>query len=186
MNLRTSLLLLLAVLLAAPCFGQNGEVDLAPPLARRGGLGLGYGVPYGGLGLNADISVFDALAVTAGVGSYGHSAGYAVGVKYLHGSPLKTWRPQAILLYGINRVLVLKDPVAGDRGEAFTGFTAGLGSQLMFGKAKRHGLDFDVLFLISSGFYKRIQELEEQGYTISNSSRFTFSLGYRYSFDLKF
>jgi len=50
----------------------------------------------------------------------------------------------------------------------------------MFGKKRRHGLDFGVTYVISSGLFKRLEELE--GYELGASSRFGFYLGYRYAF----
>lgn len=185
--MKTSILLALALLLAAPGLAQNALESLAPSPGRSGSLGLGYGIPYGGkLGVNADVYFFDAAALTAGIGSYGYTAGYAVGAKYFHGSPQKFWRPQALLVYGINRVLVVQDSVAGDTHEPFSGFTLGLGSQFMFGQARRHGFDVDLLYVVSSGIYRRLEDLEQQGYSVPSVGRFSFSVGYRYAFDLKF
>lgn len=183
--IKTGIFLLLAALLAENAFAQELPADVLAAPAKRGSIGLGWGLPYGGLGVNADVCFFDVAALTAGVGSFGRAAGFSVGGKYFHGSPNKTWRPQIALLYGVNKVLVIEDEVAGDRTEAFRGFTVGLGSQFMFGKAKKHGFDLDLLYIVSSGVFQRVEDLEQQGYQIGSINRFTFSLGYRYALDFQ-
>jgi len=187
MHLKFFGLILLVLLAALPLWAEEVEAPPEPFMARSGSIGLGYGIPYGGkLGVNADVYFFDAAALTVGFGSYGHTAGYALGLKYLHGSSRDLWRPQALLLYGVNKALTIRRVPEGDLFESHSGFTLGLGSQFMFGKARRHGFDADLLVVVTSTAFKRLDELEEQGYNISGVSRFSFSLGYRYAFDVKF
>lgn len=174
------------LLLGTLAFAQDDWFGDSSTPGRSGSLGLGFGLPYGGLGFNADVYVFDPVALTVGIGSFGYTAGYEVGAKYFYGSPQKTWRPQAVLLYGINGIIIAERDPEPDIREAFMGFSIGVGSQFMFGKEKRHGFDFDVLYVLSSGMFKRRDELEEQGYQFEEISRFKLSLGYRYAFDLKF
>lgn len=169
-----TILLLLATALAA----QGG---MFAPAGRKACLGLGWGIPYGGLGGSADILFLDNVALTAGFGANQYTAGYALGLKYLHGKPDRTWRPQALLVYGINGVVAKDETLGMNANEAYSGLTAGLGSQFMFGKHKRHGFDVDLIYVISSGVFKRCDELG-----LKDPSRFTYSLGYRYAFDLKF
>ncbi|MFO8145055.1 MAG: hypothetical protein R6T89_04950 [Candidatus Syntrophosphaera sp.] len=186
MPIKKGFMTVVFLLVAVLCCGQDAEIDLVSPVSNSGSLGLGFGLPYGGLGFNADVYVFDPVALTVGIGSFGYTAGYEVGAKYFHGSPEKTWRPQAVLLYGINGIIIVESDPEPDIREAFMGFSIGIGSQFMFGKKKKHGFDFDVLYVLSSGMFKRIEELEELGYEFEDVNRFKFSLGYRYAFDLKF
>ncbi|HOZ00814.1 MAG TPA: hypothetical protein PLG20_03285 [Candidatus Syntrophosphaera sp.] len=182
---KTALFQVLLLLAATLCFAQVADPGYSGMLAKRGGLGLGYGLPYGGLGLNADVYFIDNLALTAGIGSFGYAPGYAVGLKYLFRPYSKTWRPEILLIYGVNKVLVITDPIAGDKRESYSGFSAGLGSQFMFGKSKKHGFDLGIIYVVSSGIFDRIDELEHQGYTIDPVSRISYYLGYRYAFNFK-
>lgn len=180
------LVIALFLLVFTAGFSQYAGFGGADPSSRSGSLGLGYGLPYGGLGVNADVYIFEPVALTVGVGSFGYTAGYEIGAKYFYGPPQKTWRPQAVLLYGINSVLIAEMDPEPDIREAFMGFSIGIGSQFMFGKAKKHGFDIDVFYVLSSGVFDRIKELDELGYQFEDMTRFKFSLGYRYAFDLKF
>ncbi|HNU53528.1 MAG TPA: hypothetical protein PLK21_02985 [Candidatus Syntrophosphaera sp.] len=172
--------LLLALLLASLCAAQE-QPDFSFQPGRYGTLGFGYGLPYGGYGFSADMYIFDQLALTVDAGTLLYAAGYELGLKYLHGNAGKLWRPQAILLYGVNGIIPYNfSNTEVVQTEVYNGFTAGLGSQFMFGKKRRHGLDFGVTYVISSGLFKRLEELE--GYELGASSRFGFYLGYRYAF----
>ncbi|NMD12096.1 MAG: outer membrane beta-barrel protein [Candidatus Cloacimonetes bacterium] len=162
---------------------------------KKGSLGLGYGLPYGGLGASADYRLLDNLGITAGFGAfaystsdeaYGYSPGYAIGLKYFHGKPDKNWHPQLLLLYGLNGIIYVDQEPEEDIRESFGGFTLGVGSQYMFGKSKKHGFDASLLYVLTSGRFKRQEELEDQGYSFGKVSRFTVSLGYRYAFTLKY
>lgn len=172
------------VLVSGLCFAQAAPGFGAPP-GKKGSIGVGYGIPYGGLGVNGDIYFGDNLALTVGIGSFGYTAGYELGAKYFYGSPEKTWRPTAVVLYGINGVLMLEG-VTQDIREAFNGISAGIGSQFMFGKSKHHGFDLGVLYILTSGVFKRMEELEDDGYSFAKTNRFSYYLGYRYAFNLKF
>lgn len=183
---KLTLSLVLILVLAALCPAQDlGEEALYSP-DKKGSLGLGFGTPYGGLGINADVYFFDSVALSAGVGSFGYTAGYELGIKYFYGSSQKTWRPQLLLFYGINGIILVDRDPEEDIREAFPGFTIGLGSQFMFGKKRQHGFDIGVLYVLSSGMFKRMDELEQQNYLFEEVNRFKFSLGYRYAFDFKY
>lgn len=171
------ILLLLIALLFGICAAQEQGPAFQP--GRYGTVGLGYGIPYGGYGFSVDMYVFEPLALTVDIGSFIQSAGLEVGVKYLHGDASKLCRPQVVILYGVNGLLTNDYPGVAQT-EVFNGITAGLGSQFMFGKTHRHGLDIGLTYVISSGLYKRLEELE--GYEFDISSRLGFYLGYRFAF----
>ena len=172
--------LILLLLLAGLCAAQE-QPDLTFQPGRYGTLGFGYGIPYGGYGFSADMYLFDQIALTVDAGTFLYAAGYELGVKYLLGNSNSLARPQAIILYGVNGIIPYNYPNAGvTQTEVFNGFTTGLGCQLMFGQKRQHGLDAGVTYVISSGIYKRLEELE--GYELNVSSRLGFYLGYRYAF----
>ncbi|MDP2174040.1 MAG: hypothetical protein Q8M98_05330 [Candidatus Cloacimonadaceae bacterium] len=180
--MKYNVLLILLILFGA---GVLNAQDLAlpePQIASNGSLGFGFGLPYGGLGFNADLNLLEHLALTAGIGTFGYVSGYELGLKgFLF--PLKSnWRPQITLLYGINGMVLIDIPAGADIKEAYRGFTVGAGSRWMFGDRRNHGMDFDILYVINSGMFERIDELEEQGYVFTKVNRFTLSFGYRYAF----
>ena len=185
MQKKIGITIVLAFALLSYCYAQSDLIGYGTPPSKKGGLGVGYGFPYGGLGLAADVYFLDNMAFTLAVGTLGYTAGYEIGAKYLLGSSQKTWRPEAILLYGVNGVIVADGTAIGDIREAYLGLTAGAGSQFMFGKSKKHGFDAGVTYVISSGMYKRIKELEDLSVYLETSSRFGFYLGYRFAFDFK-
>lgn len=184
MQRKRMILSLLTAILVTLCFAQAAP-DFGASPAKKGSIGIGYGIPYGGLGVNGDVFFGDNLALTVGIGSFGYTAGYELGAKYFYGSPAKTWRPLAVVLYGINGVLMLEGETQDIR-EAFSGISAGLGSQFLFGKNKHHGFDLGVLYILTSGVFKRMEELEDDGYSFADTNRFSCYLGYRYAFNLKF
>lgn len=150
---------------------------------KRGSLGLGYGIPYGGLGFSGDFYLNDDIGITGSLGTYGFVTGYSLGAKYMFGSFQNTFRFKATALYGINgMIMIARDEPLSDIVEAFSGLTGGIGGQWMFGPDKRHGLDADILYVITSGMYKRIEEYEQQGYIFTKAPRTKFSFGYRYAF----
>ncbi|MDD4223999.1 MAG: hypothetical protein PHD87_05375 [Candidatus Cloacimonetes bacterium] len=172
--------LIFLLLLAGLCAAQE-QPDLTFQPGRYGTLGFGYGIPYGGYGFSADMYVFDQLALTVDVGTFLYAAGYELGLKYLYGNAGSLARPQAIVLYGVNGIIPYDYPNAEvTQTEVYNGFTADLGCQFMFGKTRRHGLDAGITCVLSSGLYKRLEELE--GYDFDVSSRLGAYLGYRFAF----
>jgi hypothetical protein len=190
MSLRFLAAALLLLLPAALCHAQGMEIGMMTERRTNATVGLGFGIPYGGLGVSSDVFLLESGAVTIGIGSFGYTLGRELGIKYLYGSRDRLWSPEAALYYGTNGILVSDIPNVLEVKESYLGFTAGIGSRFMFGRKRQHGLDLDLLYIVSSGLFKRVDDLnaylETYGYRINDSGRWKFSLGYRYSFDLKF
>ncbi len=168
-------------LLSLPLFAQETHTNFQP--GRNIQLGVGYGLPYGGiLGVGVDMYVFEKLALSLGFGSFVNSAGFEAGLKYQLGNMQSQWRPEAILLYGTNGILPSDDVIS--QTEVYNGISAGLGTQAMFGKKRQHGLDAGVTYVVTSGLYQRLKELED--YDLETSSPLGFYLGYRFAFELKY
>lgn len=152
------------------------------PISKTGSLGVGLGMPYGILGINGEYVIYNNVALTAGVGTtMGIEAGigYNIGIKYYLKDIGKTWRPRISAYYGTNGFIELDFSTE----EVFNGLTLGIGQQWMWGDRKRHGLDLDILYIVTSGVYDRIDELENEGYEkIEESGRVKLSIGYRYGF----
>jgi hypothetical protein len=62
-------------------------------------VGLGSGIPYGGLGLGAEAGV-SRLAIVGGAGALAREAGWSAGGRVYVLSPARSWRPHATLVYG--------------------------------------------------------------------------------------
>ncbi|MDZ4183183.1 MAG: hypothetical protein U1B83_09920 [Candidatus Cloacimonadaceae bacterium] len=174
--------LILAIVMLTGVLSAQGIPMPETQIAKRGSLGFGYGLPYGGLGFNADMNLMEYLAITAGIGTFGYTTGYEIGLKSWLLPRESNFRPQFTMLYGINGLVLIDIPVGADIREAYRGFTAGAGGRWMFGDRMNHGMDFDILYVISSGMFDRIDELEEQGYSFTKINRWKISFGYRYAF----
>lgn len=151
-------------------------------MAKKGSVGAGLGVPYGTFGLNAEFVVHNHLNLSAGLGSTVFAgAGYGLGAKGYFTPVGEKWRPRLSAHYGVNSIILLDH---WDNGEKFAGFVLGLGIQGMFGKNRRHGFDFDIIYIASNGdFDERLAELKRIGYYgINEPGRIKVSLGYRYGF----
>lgn len=153
---------------------------------RRGSLGLGYGLCYGGLGFNGDFNFTDDLAVSGSIGTFGYVGGYELGIKYFFLDFDAALRPKLSAWYGVNAIVYARP--AETMGlpkvtEAHKGFCLGAGGEWMFGSKHKHGLDFDLLYMAHSSQAKRIKELEAQGYPpFAKGNPLLFSFGYRYIF----
>lgn len=176
--------LLILILLPLTLFAAEDERIFGSAVThKRGSLGVGYGLPYGGLGFSGDFYLNDDIGITGSLGTYGTVTGYGMGMKYMLGSFQNTFRPKLTAMYGVNGMIFInRDEPLNDIVEAFSGLTAAVGAQWMFGDDKRHGFDVDILYVITSGMYKRIEEYEEQGYIFTKAPRTKFSFGYRYAF----
>jgi hypothetical protein len=75
-------------------------------------LGTGIGIPYGGLGGNAELGI-EYASVVAGLGYPILGLGWSVGGKVYAASADKTWRPHATVVYGTTVLYELKDANSG-------------------------------------------------------------------------
>ena len=136
---------------------------------KKNSFGVGLGIPYGWLGGNIDVNVAPNLNVSAGIGTT-ILAGIAInfGFKYFIIPVERTFRPRVAAYYGVNGANF-------DDNENFSGVNLGVGFQLMWGKTKSNGLDFDIIFIATSSIYDE-EEVEE------NTGNVGISLGYRHGF----
>lgn len=138
------------------------------PFGKLGTFGVGFGVPYGTLGINLEFFVIPYLSVTGGVGTTIFSGvGYSVGLKGYFRKPGPVWRPRASVYYGINGIYAedFNDP----NNKKYSGVTAGIGQLFLWGK---NGFDLDLMFLVTSGLWD-----EHDG-----GGKIKISIGYRYAF----
>lgn len=152
------------------------------PIAKKGSIGAGLGVPYGILGFNAELAVHDYINLSAGLGTTVFAGlGYGLGAKGYFKPIGEKWRPRVSAHYGVNSLIMLDDD--WDTSEKFAGLVLGLGIQGMFGINRNHGFDFDIVYLATMGdLYDRVDQLEKSGYTVNERGRVRVSLGYRFGF----
>lgn len=155
----------------------------APDAPSRGSVGVGLGIPYGVLGINADVALMDHVSLSAGVGTTMFAGvGYSAGAKLFFLPPEKRWRPRIAAFYGTNSIVVVEGSVSIK--EKFNGLTVGAGVQRTFGTRGKHGLDLDLMVIATSGGMKdELERIEMQyGMTIEEPSPVKISIGYRYLF----
>ncbi|NLO11986.1 MAG: hypothetical protein GX122_06170 [Candidatus Cloacimonetes bacterium] len=163
------------------------EQALTPTIShRRGALGIGYGLCYGGLGFNGDFNFTDDIVVSGSIGTFGYVSVFELGMKYYFREFDDKLRPTASLWYGVNSMVVARPSASSGLNpvtEAHTGFCVGAGAEWMFSKNQKHGLDGTLLFILNTTQKKRIEELEAMGHSkFSRGERLLFSFGYRYAF----
>jgi len=155
--------------------------------AEQGGsLGLGLGVPYGGvMGIAYNHTVTDHLDLTGSIGA-AYGMGWNLGGKYFFGEAEDGFRASAY--YGTNGAIETTEcygsyyySVCSEEVENFNGLTVGLG----WGhRAYSSGWNFDLMIILTSGMYDEIDRLEDEGYeNVSESnSRIALSGGYHWAF----
>ena len=157
----------LFLLMMCCCFVVSAQQAASPesravePVPKSGFLGLGMGLPYGWNGVNLEIPIFEQLYFNGGAGLIYlrandnrsvTSPAYNVGLA-LHLNPSeKFWQPKLMALYGINGF------AWNFNKESYRGITLGFGNDFMFGKSRRHGFSFDLLYIASSAFYDKYED----------------------------
>ncbi len=149
-------------------------------------MGFGIGIPYGIFGVNAEYYPINNLSLSAGLGSTLRAgAGYDIGIQYYFAKKGDNWSPRLSAHYGTNGILQTTLSVFGttfkEDYESFEGLSVGVGFKNMMGNS---GWTFDILYVVSSGLFDRIDELEAQGFETSSygPERFWLGFGYTYSF----
>lgn len=141
------------------------------PVTKHSYLAVGVGLPYGWNGINLETPLYRQLYVSGGAGAIlnsgtiigtGFSAGPAL---YLRQGTANTWQPKFLALYGTNGYAVHYTK------QLYKGVTLGFSNNFMFGREKKHGFTFDLLYIASSGFYKEHED---------ENGRFKVGLAYKY------
>lgn len=157
------------------------ETDPPSYELKRNSIGLGFGIPYGILGLNLDVNIVQNLNLSIGTGGTEKVGfGYSAGFKYFLSSIEEKLRPRVSAYYGINTVIeteYISSDGSQTETESFAGFSFGAGIQIMCGKSKRNGFDFDFIFTATRGNYKN-----DEGSYSDEPNRVSISLGYRHTF----
>jgi hypothetical protein len=96
-------------------------------------IGGGFGLPYGGVGVNYELGVNEFIAPTFGVGLVPDNLGWNAGVRAYYPGRDYIVRGRLTLLYGTN-VILEKEGVSGGDEETDTGLSLGVGVDWRFGE----------------------------------------------------
>jgi len=142
----------------------------------KNSFGFGLGIPYGGLGMNLDYHLLMNACITGGVGFRPVSGrGYGIGLRQFVLGSDRVFRPKLSVFYGSN-VIVRHN----DRSYSYEGISIGIGFQLMWGRNRSHGVDFDMVSAVTVNWDE--EELEAQGVDLDEMRDYVYSLGYRFGF----
>jgi opacity protein-like surface antigen len=140
-------------------------------------IGAGIGIPYGVIGINADINIAPNLNLTGGIGYAIVGVGYNFGAKYFFSDVSKSFRPRVLAVYGTNAYLQVIGASSYDK--AYTGLSLGVGGQWMWGKSRTNGVDFDIIFIATTGL--DVNDLKNQGIIAEEPGKIKISIGYRHT-----
>ena len=178
---RIAVILLLVFLLQASGLFAD-DLDLVEPSEMpNNSVASGAGIPYGGLGGNLELRIVSGLRFSTGLGSMlCAGVGWSLGLRYYPVGSTSHFSPRVSVYYGTNSVLEKMNLSNGEtRCETHIGTTIGAGTEIFFGRAKRHGLDFEILYIADydSTIDKAIERISNE----DQNSRFKISLGYRFA-----
>jgi len=155
-------------------------------IPNSGSFGVGFGIPYGMIGANLELSASDLVSFTAGAGPTIHCGlAYNAGCFVYLRNNTYAWRPRLSVLYGINCMIYETGNVNSEINESYTGFSFGIGSKFILNYAKTLGLNIDIMYLsYPEEFKKRIRELEFWGWSFTDDGRGNLKLavGFAYIF----
>jgi hypothetical protein len=152
-----------------------------------GSIGLGFGLPYGLLGANLDLKLFNVLYATAGIGTGIYvTPMYTVGLKCFLRSGNYKFRPRVMAGYGTTSMINMQDSYGYtvEKG-TFNGVTLAAGFQWALNITKTVGFDLDIVYILDdSEFEDRIDYYKNQGYDLDfeSSGNVKVALGLRYIF----
>ena len=164
---------------ATPAVIKDDSEPFEPGSIKENSFGIGLGIPYGILGANADINAMPNFYFSLGLGyTLLDGIGWNVGCKYFFIPPGKSFRPRVSLSYGINTII--ESIYIGGGGnssvDSYSGLNLGLGFQLMWGSSQSSGIDFDIVYILTSSYSTEdLGGAEEPG-------KLKFSIGYRHAF----
>jgi hypothetical protein len=154
------------------------------PAQDTGSWGIGYGIPYGNLGVNVDYRVVSGFYVTGAVGTGYNDLGYAFGGRYYFPRYTETVRPRVSLLYGVYGGLKPRadsdsgNPIDTD-GEDFANAALGVGIEWM---KENEGFDLEIFYVNTDELESRRDEVWKQRYEVNRSGAnpLSIAIGYRH------
>ncbi len=161
-------------------------------------LGVGMGIPYGGImGMNLDGNIVRNFNISVGAGRLfiaetgSANYGYNFGGKLFLAPFEQAFRSRISAYYGNNGVQVQEKMMflpwssptkRVEITRRYYGVSVGFGAQWMWGRTKRNGLDFDIIYIVTDGgLGNAAQKLRDEGYDVQES-RIKVSFGVRFAF----
>lgn len=173
-------IVIMMILLSSSVMWAQGEPALSSEM-KKNSYGLGLGVPYGVLGMNLDYNIAPNLNLSGGLGTTLFAGiGYNFGLKYFFAPIEKTFRTRVSAYYGVNSMILKQYGYKDDEGESYTGLSLGIGGEWRWGETKSKGLDFDIIFIATSGI--DYDELRDEGFSFEEAGKVKISIGYRRAF----
>lgn len=149
--------------------------------------GVGAGLPYGVLGANIEYYPSNNLSISAGLGATAEAGvAYDISLQYYLGTE-ENWNPRISVHYGTNASMkiikictIFNSYNTNEEYDSFEGISVGAGIKKLWGN---HGLVLDILYIASSKFDDRVNELEAQGNIVDEEGGdIKYGIGYVYSF----
>lgn len=153
-------------------------------------IGLGLGIPYGGLGVNVAHGITDQLEFSGALGAGFDDLGWSIGGRYFF-TPSSQGDSgfRASLLYGTNGYVEVWEctthysssfsysGTCETEYKSFEGLNLGLGWGHRAGES---GWNIDLIVILTSGMDDEIDRLEDKGIKVEEegSSRLKLSFGY--------
>lgn len=170
--MKKQMIIAVAILMAVA--GTTADAQTSEQSHSRINSGVGFGIPYGVLGANLDLDLGAGFKGSFGLGStIVAGPGFSAGVKYFLGGPDRGFRPRCGVFYGTNAIIQRSAGIV-DAYESYNGLNLVFGSEVMFGSSRKHGLDFDLVYIATNGY-----DDDDLGGVESEPGRVKFSLGYR-------
>ena len=184
-----SLLILLSIVLLPMMAKSEPPKKLLTALGLResftnqGYLGAGIGIPYGVIGINAEVALNsegqDNLYLTGGAGIlFSHGLAYSGGINLYLMDYDRLWRPRVSFLYGTNGIY------QGYENHVYHGLNVGIGQLFQLGADRDVAISLDIVLIATSGLFDKLEEVGEQAeaFTIFGTPRLKFSLGIKRAF----
>jgi hypothetical protein len=125
-------------------------------------LSLGYGIPYGFLGMNGEFMLFDYISISGGMGYSPGGSSWITGIRVYMNEPEKHFRPRISTFYGTVSVLSKKyyneETYENDQGYAY-----GMGFEWKILNPSRYSIDFDIIltdYNVPPGYEKKGPEIK--------------------------
>jgi len=142
-----------------PSTPYYSDTSFTGPFLR---LSLGYGIPYGYLGMNSELMLFDYISITGGMGYNPGGSSWILGFRVYINEPERHFRPRISTFYGTVSVLSKRygpeETYENDQGYAY-----GLGFEWKILNPNKYSLDFDIILTdydVPPGYEKKGPEIK--------------------------
>ncbi|NQU34103.1 MAG: hypothetical protein HQ521_12790 [Bacteroidetes bacterium] len=178
---------LIVLLFCMQLFSQNDTI--VKPDRFKADFGVGYGIAYAGfMGAKLQYSPIKNFAIFGSGGFFAITLGWQLGViGYI--IPKTKSKPVRVYCTAMYGTIAAVEKGYKVNNLSYHGTTLGAGLEVRFGKPRKHGFNFDILFpIIPENFKEDVDNFFTQWYTYSfielrgrkNPSPVTISIGYHF------